>query len=175
MKKSGILHPALCELLAATGHTDWITICDSGFPVPIGPQRIDLALVSGIPTVLDVLRAIRREGSLPALEGHLEGLLAQSTLDAGLREELQQCLERVCTLAEAAAGKDADTLARRAGTALYNITTAIAMAWEASRMHSPERMEIARLVLRHRLQPSDPLSDDRSGEAALAESQLLGC
>lgn len=64
MKKSGILHPGLCELLAATGHTDWITVCDSGFPVPIGPQRIDLALVSGIPTVLDVLRAVAAEFSL---------------------------------------------------------------------------------------------------------------
>ncbi|HMO47599.1 MAG TPA: acyl-CoA dehydrogenase family protein [Rubrivivax sp.] len=124
---------------------------------------------------LDVVRAIRREGSLPALKTHLERLLAESGVDAGLREEFQQCLDRVCVLAEAAAEKGADTLARRAGTALYNITTAIAMAWEASRMQSPERMTVARLVLRHRLQPSDPLSDDRSSEAAQAEQLLLGC
>jgi D-ribose pyranase len=61
MKKSGILHPGICELLAATGHTDTITICDQGFPVPAGPQRIDLALVDDIPTVLDVLKAIEAE------------------------------------------------------------------------------------------------------------------
>jgi D-ribose pyranase len=61
MKKGGILHPGLCELLAATGHTDYITICDRGFPVPDGPQRIDLALVDDIPTVPDVLRAISAE------------------------------------------------------------------------------------------------------------------
>jgi len=64
MKKSGILHPGICELLAATGHTDYITICDRGFPVPDEPRRIDLALVDGIPTVLDVLRAIAAEWAI---------------------------------------------------------------------------------------------------------------
>ena len=61
MKKGGILHPALCEVLAASGHTDYLTIADRGFPVPDGPRRIDLALVDGIPTVLDVLRALAAE------------------------------------------------------------------------------------------------------------------
>jgi D-ribose pyranase len=64
MKKGGILHPGLCELLAATGHTDYITISDRGFPVPAGPRRIDLALVDDVPTVLDVLRAVAAEWSL---------------------------------------------------------------------------------------------------------------
>jgi D-ribose pyranase len=64
MKKRGILHPGLCELLAAAGHTDYITICDRGFPVPDGPRRIDLALVDDIPTVPDVLRAISAEWSI---------------------------------------------------------------------------------------------------------------
>jgi len=58
MKRGGILHPGLCALLAASGHTDYLTICDRGFPVPAEPARIDLALVDGIPTVLDVLRAV---------------------------------------------------------------------------------------------------------------------
>ena len=61
MKRGGILHPALNHLLASTGHTDYFTVCDGGFPVPIGPERIDLALVAGIPTVLDVLRAVHAE------------------------------------------------------------------------------------------------------------------
>ena len=55
---SGILHPALGHLLASSGHTDYLTICDRGFPVPVGPARIDLALVDDLPTVLDVLDAI---------------------------------------------------------------------------------------------------------------------
>ena len=64
MKRGGILHPGLSHLLASTGHTDYFTICDRGFPVPDGPERIDLALVDGIPTVLDVLRAVHREWSI---------------------------------------------------------------------------------------------------------------
>ena len=64
MKRGGILHPGLNHLLASTGHTDYITICDRGFPVPVGPERIDLALVDGIPTVLQVLRAIDAEWSI---------------------------------------------------------------------------------------------------------------
>jgi D-ribose pyranase len=61
MKKGGILHPAINLLLSSTGHTDYFTICDKGYPVPDGPTRIDLALVEGIPTVLDVLGAIHTE------------------------------------------------------------------------------------------------------------------
>lgn len=61
MKKGGIYHPAINHLLASSGHTDFFTVCDRGFPVPIGPERIDLALTDDIPTVLDVLRAVREE------------------------------------------------------------------------------------------------------------------
>jgi D-ribose pyranase len=64
VKKGGILHPEICKLLAASGHTDYITICDRGFPVPEGPSRIDLALVDNMPTVLDVLRAVAAEWTL---------------------------------------------------------------------------------------------------------------
>ncbi len=64
MKRTGILHPGLGHLLASCGHTDYITVCDGGFPVPIGPERVDLALVPGIPTVLDVVRAIHAEWSV---------------------------------------------------------------------------------------------------------------
>ena len=64
MKRGGILNPALSHLLASTGHTDYFTVCDRGFPVPDGPERIDLALVDDIPTVLEVLTAVTAEWSL---------------------------------------------------------------------------------------------------------------
>jgi D-ribose pyranase len=64
VKRGGVLHPELSKLLASSGHTDYFTICDRGFPVPEGHQRIDLALVDDIPTVLDVLKAIVAEWSL---------------------------------------------------------------------------------------------------------------
>ena len=61
MKRSPLLNPALSHLLASTGHTDYFTVCDRGFPVPIGPERIDLALTDDIPTVLDVLKLIQAD------------------------------------------------------------------------------------------------------------------
>lgn len=64
MKRGGILNARLSHLLASTGHTDYFTVCDRGFPVPLGPERIDLALIDGIPTVLDVLRAVHAEWSI---------------------------------------------------------------------------------------------------------------
>lgn len=61
MKRGGILHPGISHLLASTGHTDYFLITDRGFPVPMEPERIDLALVDDLPTVLDVLRAVHQE------------------------------------------------------------------------------------------------------------------
>jgi D-ribose pyranase len=61
MIRGGILHPGLNRILSETGHTDILTICDRGFPVPTGPERLDLALVDNIPTVLDVLSAIHKQ------------------------------------------------------------------------------------------------------------------
>lgn len=61
MKRGGILNPALSHLLAATGHTDYFTISDRGFPVPAAQERIDLALTDDIPVVLDVLRLVDAE------------------------------------------------------------------------------------------------------------------
>jgi D-ribose pyranase len=64
VNRAGVLNPAISHLIASTGHTDYFTICDKGFPVPEEPERIDLALVDGIPTVLDVLRAAHAEFSI---------------------------------------------------------------------------------------------------------------
>jgi D-ribose pyranase len=64
VRRGGILHPKLGHLLSSLGHTDYFTVCDQGFPVPVGPTRIDLALVDDIPTVLDVVRAVDNEWSI---------------------------------------------------------------------------------------------------------------
>lgn len=61
MKRSGILNPAINYLLASTGHTDYFTICDRGFPIPASQDRIDLALADNLPQVLDVVRLIDAE------------------------------------------------------------------------------------------------------------------
>lgn len=53
-----LLHPEVYRIFAAAGHTDLVTVCDRGFPVPLGPERCDLALGDHLPTVPDVLRLI---------------------------------------------------------------------------------------------------------------------
>jgi len=58
MKKQGILHPEISELIAGMGHTDQLVIADAGLPIPDEVQRIDLALLKGIPSFLDTVRAI---------------------------------------------------------------------------------------------------------------------
>jgi D-ribose pyranase len=59
MLKSGILNPHLNSLLARVRHTNTLVIADRGFPSWPGLETVDLALVDGVPTVLDVLRALR--------------------------------------------------------------------------------------------------------------------
>ncbi len=49
--------------------------------------------------------------------------------------------------------------ARQVASCLY-LTTAVAMAWEASRTRSVKRMHLAQLVLMYRLLPQDPLAGD---------------
>ena len=59
MLKSGILNPALNSLLSRVRHTNTLVIADRGFPFWPQLETVDLSLVDDIPTVLDVLLAIR--------------------------------------------------------------------------------------------------------------------
>lgn len=108
---------------------------------------------------LDVLRAIRREGSLPVLQAHLSGLLHDTPLQAQARDVFAAAIANAAALAARAAeaGADGDVLARQAASALYHVTSAVAMAWEAGRIGSVRRMRLAQLVLVHRVLPQDPL------------------
>ncbi|KQT13925.1 acyl-CoA dehydrogenase family protein [Ramlibacter sp. Leaf400] len=109
---------------------------------------------------LDVVRAIRREDSLKALMAHLQQLQDDTPMEAQLRATLQEAGRRAVRLAEAAAADGGDALARRAASALYHLTTAVSMAWEAHRIGKPERLLLCRLVLQHRLLPADPLATE---------------
>ncbi len=111
---------------------------------------------------LDVMRAIRRERSLPALLAHLTGLLEQTPLHPAARLIFEATLTRTIALAEqvASAGTPGEHAARQAASALYHLTTAVAMVWEAGRMGCSRRMRLAQTVLRLRLLPQDPLLVD---------------
>lgn len=59
MLKTGILNPAINDLLSRIRHTNTLVIADRGFPFWPQIETVDISLVDGIPTVLDVLKAIR--------------------------------------------------------------------------------------------------------------------
>jgi alkylation response protein AidB-like acyl-CoA dehydrogenase len=114
---------------------------------------------------LDVLRAAQREGSLPVLRAHVAGLLGNGS---ALPEALP-LFDRAAALAMRA--QDNPALARQAASALYHLTSAAAMAWEAARLGDAERLHLASAVLRHRVLPRDPLAemDETVPDALLAK------
>lgn len=61
MLKHGILNPQLLSLLARVRHTNALVIADRGFPFWPEIETVDLSLVDGVPTVLQVLAAVRRQ------------------------------------------------------------------------------------------------------------------
>ena len=103
---------------------------------------------------LDVLRADRREGAFEALRGHVAGLGIGASLP-----EATMLLDRAIALARAAGEPEGGAMVRQAASALYHVTSAAAMAWEAERLDDEERLMLARMVLRHRVLPRDPLGD----------------
>src|SRR3954470_22082888 len=60
MLVQGILNPQLLNLLARVRHTNAVVIADRGFPFWPGIETVDISLVDGVPTVLQVLAAVRR-------------------------------------------------------------------------------------------------------------------
>jgi D-ribose pyranase len=59
MLRTGILNPQLNALLSRIRHTNLLVIADRGFPYWPMLETVDISLVDGIPTVLQVLAAIR--------------------------------------------------------------------------------------------------------------------
>lgn len=47
MKKHGVLHGKLAQVIAESEHGDLLLIGDAGMPIPEGVERIDLALCPG--------------------------------------------------------------------------------------------------------------------------------
>lgn len=59
MLKTGILNPQINALLARIRHTNTLVISDRGFPFWPMIETVDISLVDGIPSVLDVVHALR--------------------------------------------------------------------------------------------------------------------
>lgn len=113
---------------------------------------------------LDVLRAARREGALEALGGFVRARLAEAPLEGSA-----EAWARAETLAARAMADEA--LARAAAGALYHLTSAAVMNWEAAQTADANRAALAHMVLRHRVLPRDPL-DGADPDAAVLPAIL---
>jgi len=62
-----LLNPEVAALIRRVNHTQMLLIADRGFPVPALPTVIDLSLTADIPTIPQVLAAIRPDLPLDRL------------------------------------------------------------------------------------------------------------
>ena len=59
MLAHGILNPQIRSLLARVRHTNTLVVADRGFPFWPMIETVDISLVDGVPTVIQVLDAVR--------------------------------------------------------------------------------------------------------------------
>ena len=105
---------------------------------------------------LDVMRAIRREGALEALQPALEAMAPEGAFGDALRAGIA----RAAAFAAKVARDRDDAHARQASTGLYYAAAAAILASEGSRLAATgdaRRLLLSALMLEHRLQPRDPL------------------
>jgi D-ribose pyranase len=90
MLKTGILNPHILYLLARVRHTNLLVIADRGFPFWPQIETVDISLVDGIPSVLDVLNAIRPNTQLERVYMAQE-FLVENTQE--VREKFSKALD----------------------------------------------------------------------------------
>ncbi|WP_299401990.1 D-ribose pyranase [uncultured Roseobacter sp.] len=61
MKRTHLLNRDLSALVAELGHLDEIVVADAGLPAPCGVPVIDLAVRPGLPTLFQVMDALKSE------------------------------------------------------------------------------------------------------------------
>lgn len=109
MKRSHLLHAELSRVIASLGHGDTIVIGDAGLPIPHGPERIDLAVSRGVPTLTQVLGAVLSEMEVEAATIAQEALASDGRapewyppgLDCPCHTVSHEEFKRLCTQARA--------------------------------------------------------------------------
>jgi alkylation response protein AidB-like acyl-CoA dehydrogenase len=123
---------------------------------------------------LDVMRAVRRNQALRPLAEYLRSLIDESELPKASHDRFVSLLDQSVDMVEKSAETNDDEVVRQVASALYNLCSAVFMAWEAAAIGSDwRRLALAHLVLRHRLEPSDPLAPEPAGENAQTFRALL--
>jgi acyl-CoA dehydrogenase len=130
---------------------------------------------------LDALkRAVRRHGADAALAADLHARLDDSqSVPQAWRDRLHDLTDRAIALAHDIAGRtDNESEARRATSVLYHVASAVALAWEADRIHAirgdARRLLLSRLVVDHHLAANDPFKPGNAATERAITSHLLG-
>jgi len=97
VKKTALLNQTISTVIAGMGHTDMLVIADAGLPIPVGTERIDLALTHGIPSFLDTLRVVLHELQIEKIIIAEEMTTASPKLYQNLREIIGDTPIEQCT------------------------------------------------------------------------------
>ncbi|SFA95545.1 D-ribose pyranase [Clostridium frigidicarnis] len=91
MRKTTLLNSNIGSVISKMGHTDMLAIGDCGLPIPNETERIDIALMKGVPTFIDTLRVTLKELQIE------EVLIATETRDISpkLYEEIKEIIGQV--------------------------------------------------------------------------------
>jgi hypothetical protein len=117
---------------------------------------------------LDVVRAAAKGGAHRVLARCLAPMIASAPTD--MAASLAERIDAALSLVERASGKQGDArVARQAATGLYHATAAALFAHEAEQLGDRVRLDLARLVLAHKLSARDPLSGSSPEDEAAAE------
>jgi acyl-CoA dehydrogenase len=130
---------------------------------------------------LDALkRAVGRHGAEAALAADLHARLDDCAgVPQAWRDRLRDLTDRAIAFGrQVAARAESESEARRATSVLYHVTSAVALAWEGSRIHAmrgdARRLLLSRLVVDHRLSATDPFKLASDGTERAIASHLLG-
>lgn len=119
---------------------------------------------------LDVIRAIQKENSLPALRAHVTQLLEHGVpVRAELASLQRERIETAFTFSQRVADLNDHEKARQTASALYHVVTMAAMRWEAAHAEMPQRATLADMVLVNRLSARDPIADPATPDADLID------
>ncbi|MEQ8814300.1 MAG: acyl-CoA dehydrogenase family protein [Thalassobaculum sp.] len=128
---------------------------------------------------LDVItRAVGKVGAHADLEDSLRQTLEHAPVPGQFKGQLQALVQRAVALADEIARSGDETLARKGSSALYHATTATLLASEGALLGAAggdaRRLLLARMVVDHRLTPSDPLWARAPAADDAATDLLLG-